>query len=183
MATLKIISRQNKTMNPLSDSHKYHDDYAVDDVIRYCIQYCKTPSRLIGGYAVNIDQAAYEMHRLAAVFGKDTGLRLRHMILSFSNQEIQAMGANAPEYVFQIADYAARYYGFDYQIIFAVHEDTGNLHTHLVMSTVNYNTGQKYGGKKEDFYAFISYLSIFLWEQYGLCLKVVPDKEIPRHTW
>lgn len=182
MPTLKVIHQNNEVINAQVGCRKYHDGSALDTVIAYCLQDCKVPSKLVGSYGVNINQAAFEMHRLAQAFGKDNGLRLRHMILSFSDQELKAMRSRAPEYVYRIADYAARYYGGEYQIIYAVHEDTGRLHAHLVMNTVNYKTGLKYRGDKKDYYVFQNYLGSFLWNQYGMELQVVPDREVaPPH--
>lgn len=177
MPTLKVIHHNDNNWNERAGCRKYHDDVALDTVISYCIQDPKTPSMLIGGYGVNLNQAAFEMHRLSQAYGKDSGLRLRHMILSFSDQELKRMKIRAPEFVFKIADYAAQYYGYEHQIIYAVHEDTGRLHAHLVMNTVNYRTGQKYRGDKKDYYEFQHYLGKFLHTQFGMNLNVVSDKE------
>lgn len=83
MPTLKVIHQNNEVINAQVGCRKYHDGSALDTVIAYCLQDCKVPSKLVGSYGVNINQAAFEMHRLAQAFGKDNGLRLRHMILSF----------------------------------------------------------------------------------------------------
>ena len=183
MPTLKVVYLNDSTWYETTGCRKYHDDDALDTVISYCIQDCKTPSLLIGGYGVNLSQAAFEMQRLSSAYGKDNGLRLRHMILSFSDHELKKMGKRAPEFVSKISDYAARYYGYEYQIIYAVHEDTGRLHSHLVMNTVNYQTGKKYRGDKEDYYSFLRYLGSFLRVQYGMELWVASDKaeDTPPH--
>ena len=184
MPTLKVVYQNDNTWNETTGCRKYHDDDALDAVISYCIQDYKTPSMLIGGYGVNLSQAAFEMHRLSSAYGKDNGLRLRHMILSFSDQELKRMGTRALEIVFRITDYAARYYGYEYQIIYAVHEDTDHLHSHLVMNTVNYQTGKKYRGDKKDYYSFLGYLGRFLKIQYGMDLWVAPDRaeDTPSHV-
>lgn len=184
MPTLKVIYQNDNYWNEMIGYRKYYDDDALDTVISYCIQDCKTPSMLIGWYGVNPNQAAFEMHRLSSAYGKDNGLRLRHMILSFSDQELKQMGTRAAEFVFKITDYVALYYRNEYQIIYAVHEDTGRLHSHLVMNTVNYRTGKKYRGDKKDYYSFLSYLGSFLQVQYGMKLWVVPDRaeDTPPHA-
>ena len=140
MPTLKVVYQNDNTWNETTGCRKYHDDDALDTVISYCVQDRKTPSMLIGGYGVNLNQAAFEMHRLSSAYGKDNGLRLRHMILSFSDQELKKMGKRAPELVFKITDYAALYYRNGYQIIYAVHEDTGRLHSHLVMKAARFSS-------------------------------------------
>ena len=86
MPALKVICMQDTYWNHVTGCSKYHDSEAVDTVLSYCVQECKTPSSLIGGYGVNVKQASYEMQRLTDAYGKSNGLHLRHMVLSFSNR-------------------------------------------------------------------------------------------------
>ncbi len=55
----------------------------------------------------------------------------------------------------ELAKEMAAYYGKEYQIVFAVHVKPDSLHVHFVMNAVNYITGLKHKGKKDDLYAFI----------------------------
>jgi len=125
---------------------------------------------------VSPNQAAYEMQLIAEVYGKTEGLRLRHMVLSFSAEEMKFGRTRKYIEVERIAQYAASYYKNDYQIIYAVHEDAKNLHIHFVMNTVSYRTGRKYRGDKADYYAFQSYLGSFLKEYYKMSLCVASDR-------
>ena len=154
MATFKVIGR--------GQNGKYMDDYAREDVIAYVLQNDKTPHHCIGGAAVNIYNALQEMTLLARAFHKDTGLRLRHSVISFENDRgITLKAAN------QIAQQAIAYFGSAYQIIYAVHEDTEHLHIHLVMNSVSYLDGMKYHGSKKDYYSFIGYMKVVL-RPYGI---------------
>lgn len=175
MPVLKVICHQNQFFLERTGVRKYQDDAALDDVISYCMDAKKTPRQLMKGYGVNLSQPAYEMRRLAESYGKDKGLRLRHMILSFSAQEIKRFRFHVYDSIAKIADYTARYYAGQYQILHCIHEDSNCLHVHFVMNTVNYQTGKKHAGKKDDYYNFQHYLRTFLAEYYNLPLIVVQD--------
>jgi len=155
---------------------KYQDDLALENVISYCTNENKTPHRLIGGFGVNLNQAAYEMQRLAEAYDNYNGVRLRHMVLSFSRQEVRRFRSHVYDALLKIADYAARYYGGQYQIIYTIHKDSCYPHIHFVMNTVNFLTGKKYPGTKEDYYRFQHYLGSFLAEYYNLQLITVSDR-------
>lgn len=169
MPLLKVICGPQESWTGSTASH-YHDDDARTDVIAYCLNPRKTPSGYVGGCAVNVNQAAFEMDLLARAYGKENGLRLRHMVLSFSDQEMRKLGGRKHGFsrLNQIAQYAIAYYGNEYQIIYAVHEDSDHGHIHIVMTTVNYRTGKKYGGQKADYYRFQRYLGSFLKDPFGI---------------
>lgn len=88
------------------------------------------------------------------------------MILSFDTQEtISAYDAN------QIAYRLALWYSNKYQILWAVHEDTDNIHIHFVMNTTSYLDGRKYRGEKYDYYEFRAYVAKILFT-YGCKLEM-----------
>ena len=149
----------------------YCDDYALHDVINYITQIYKTPHRMIGVYGVRPGNAAMQMKFVARAYNKYTGQRLRHSILSFSENDHVTL-----EQAYIIADAAARFYKDLYQIIFAIHEDTDNLHVHFVMNQVSYITGCKYRGSKKDYFEFIKYLNNVC-RMYGIKLITVKDNE------
>ena len=99
------------------------------------------------------------MHDVAVAYEKNSGLRLRHSILSFApNENVSA--AEAAE----IAQEAINYYGDAYQIISAVHEDTDDIHIHFVMNQISYVDGSRYRGKKSDYYQYQKHLKKILSE-------------------
>lgn len=149
---------------------KYHDGKAYESVISYCI----TPEKaaFVGGFGVNLAQAAYEMERVAQAFGNEKGLHLRHWILSFEQKEFGRR--KKIDILKQIAWRAASYYASQYQIIYAIHQDNNNPHIHFVMSTTNFLTGGKYPGTKEDYYAYQQHLKDILFP-YGMYLAPVAD--------
>ena len=177
MPVLKVICHQDPRFARMSVP-KYHDDEALESVISYCQDFNKTATELVGGFGINVSQAAYEMDLLAHAYGKQKGLRLRHWILSFTDEEVRKVKRIDrkvyPE-LKKFAWYAAAYYGSQYQIVFAVHTDSHCPHIHFVMNTVSYRTGLKYDGKKRDYFDYRQYLSAFF-AQYGMQVIPVPDQ-------
>lgn len=149
---------------------KYHDGKAYESVISYCMNPEK--ASFVGGFGVNLTQAAYEMERVAQAFGNENGLHLRHWILSFEQKEFGSR--KKIDVLKQIAWRAAGYYASQYQIIYAIHQDNNNPHIHFVMSTTNFVTGGKYPGTKEDYYNYQRYLKDVL-SPYGMYLTAVAD--------
>ena len=150
MPTLKVKYKQDEFYLDQSGQRKYYDAKARENVIQYIFRPDKTPHGLIGGWAVDPMYAASQMNYLSKAYGKEDGLQLRHFILSFSEKEVQRMGQCALIRIDEYAQYAALYYGGEYQIVYAVHEDSRHLHVHFVLNTLNYRTGKKYPGDKED---------------------------------
>lgn len=100
-----------------------------------------------------LERAAQEMEAVAKAFGKNKGKRVRHSELSFSAEE----GISAEQ-----ADLYAReivlHYAPEYQIVYAVHDDTENTHIHFVMNQISYVDGHRYQGKKKDYYDFMRHI-------------------------
>ena len=153
MAVFKVMHRKNTPTSPKFPGKKYHDENSLYDVIPYCCNPQKTKSGYIGCFGASVPYAAEQMDKLAIAYGKACSIRLRHMMLSFGPGE-----RITPFLAYQIAYQAAWYYGREYQILFAVHENKQLLHVHFVMNTVSYLDGHKYAGKREDYYEFQDYL-------------------------
>ena len=167
-------------IHSLNDNYtgkKYFDDDAYNSVINYCLRDNKTPDNYIGGFGVNVNQAALEMELIAKSYGRNDRKRLRHFVLSFSAKEARKLNK---KYCFEelnrIGWYAASFYGNEYQIIYAVHQDAEHPHIHFVQSMINYKTGKKYRGERGE-YKFRNYLGKMLMEYYGFQLRVVVGDE------
>ena len=74
-------------------------------------------------------------------------------MLSFSKEERVTPGI-ANNYALGIKEY----YADEFQIVYAVHNNTDDVHIHFVMNTVSYLDGHKYAGKREDYYEFQDHL-------------------------
>lgn len=161
MAILKVNHGGNTPFYSGSTTKKYYDENALYDVITYCCDPGKAISGLIGGFGINVQYAAAQMDGLARAYRQADGIRLRHMELSLAPKE-----RISAKRLFRIAYDVAQYYGWEYQILYAVHEDTPNKHVHFVMNTVSYRDGHKYAGKREDYYRFRNHVAAVL-EPYG----------------
>ena len=162
MAIYKVIGK--------GQDRKYFDDNALNEVISYIFRPNKIPSRYIGGYGVHLKDSAEQMNMVAILYGKNHGVRLRHSVLSFEEKEhISHSVAN------MIADSIALYYAPEYQIVYAVHEDTDTVHIHFVMNQVSYTDGHKYSGSKQEYYDFINYMRN-IGSEYGIKIKNVSDE-------
>lgn len=168
MVCLKVVCIENPVF--AVGNGKYHDQSAIQDVISYCQNPQKTINHYCGGLAVNYHHAAQQMDDIALAYGKQHGVRLRHMVLSFSpDEQIHPLRVN------WIGRQIAAYYSGRFQIIYAVHEDTENLHIHFVMNMVSYIDGKKYEGGRQDYYLFQQHVRKTLKDNGCLSLTVVKD--------
>lgn len=149
---------------------KYYDEDARYDVVNY-ILYSDQAIRYCGCYGVNLIDIAESMDLVAAQYGKNSGVKLRHFIISFSPFE-----KVSPEKANEIGKVAASYFGREYQVVYSVHESADNLHIHIVINSVSYIDGHRYGGTKKEFYGFINYMERAL-QQFGIhSLRYVSDR-------
>ena len=133
------------TVKFLNAAGKYDDQAARDDVIRYITQKCKTPSGFIGACGVDLPYAARQMQEVSAAFKKENKVRIRHFVVSFYYNEYMT-----PYKANMIASMIAEELGRVYQCVYAVHEDTDQVHVHFAFNPVSYVNGYKYSGTKEE---------------------------------
>lgn len=158
----------------ISYAQKYHDDNAIPDVVRYICQTGKTPSRMIGGVGIDMNHIAESMIAVSKQFGKYSRIRLHHFVVSFPD------GLKKPELLPNIAQHIANCIGRNYQIVYAVHEDTKHLHIHFVFNAVSYIDGTKYRGGMKEYYELIGCVSSIL-SVYHL-YPLVPVKYNPEQS-
>lgn len=158
MATLKTCNKKGK----------YHDLTARETVVRYINNPYKTIHGFCGGVHVTENDIADSMEKVAQQFGKTNGVKLRHFVLSFTPDEI-----DKPEIANAIACQIAMFIGREYQVAFAVHENTENLHIHLVFNSISYVDGHRYYGKKKEYYDLVNFVKHQLYHNYGLYLVTV----------
>lgn len=138
---------------------KTHD--SLETVIHY-ILYKKNSDILwdyIGGAGTNPYNAAFQFRAIKKYFRKDDESRrqLRHFVVSFDNKAcVDAYTA------FLLAGEISKFYSDKYQLIYAVHEDSDNLHIHFGMNTVSYVDGSMYSEGYGDYYRLVSYVNNLL---------------------
>ena len=179
MPVYKVI---HISKNPLfCEGKKYHDDTALYAVSNYIMADRVNYFVSINGFGVDLRNPALSMDMVAKAYGKDSGLRLRHSVLSFSDNEVSQLASTLEdqlEVIDRIAWFSGEYYGREYQMIYGIHPEKGHIHVHYMMSTLNYNTGLKYDGKKSDYYAYKRFLNDFFQEFFGWYVIFVQDKLI-----
>ena len=135
-------------------AEKYKDPYAISDIVGYVQNYDKTGG-MIGGWGVNPGTAAQEMELLAKLWHKQEGTRLRHWVITFSEEELERiterLNCSLKNAMMQLGYAFSRYYANEYQIVFGVHRNTEHPHIHFVMNTVAYTDGHKYTGTKAKY--------------------------------
>lgn len=141
---------------------KYYDNNSRESVVNYITNPYKTPDGYIGSLALAGNEYANEMDELAIKYGKNTGVRLRHFVISFESWEI-----NNPSLAYQIGEEIVEYLGREYQTVFSVHQDTDQLHIHIVINAVSYLDGHRYQGTRGEFYGFKEWVDMVL-KRYGI---------------
>ena len=141
---------------------KYYDDNSRASVINYILNPHKTPGNYTGTVGLLSYDYADEMEQTAISFNKNKGVKLRHFVIAFESYEVKD-----PLTAFQIAYRIAKYLGREYQTVFSVHEDTSQLHIHIVINSVSYIDGHRYRGTREEFYALRKYIDNIL-KHYGI---------------
>lgn len=116
---------------------KYENPDAVDKVISYILRLDNI--NLAGGYGIvlaNKREIIEHFHKVKIYYGKTDGKQIRHFIFSV-NKKLYFK----PEHVKQLGYLIGRYFENDYQVVFAVHDDSQNLHIHMGVNTVAYTNG------------------------------------------
>lgn len=147
MALFKMISTKGK----------YQDDMAIPTLINYITRSDKTPSDIIAGSNIDIDNIAESMIQVSESFNKNSGNRAYHFIVSFMPHEIHMKGL-----LICMANDICRYFEDEFQIVYALHEDTYYPHLHFVFNAVSYVDGHKYRSSKNDFRRLYNYIKSVL---------------------
>ena len=151
----------------INQKGKYHDANAKMSVINYILNKKKMPSNYFGSMYVNPLNPASSMQKVSSFYGKENGVQIRHFSVSFDKSEI-----SDPAVVNAIANELMHYIAKCYQVIYAVHENTEQLHFHMAFNTVNHITGERYRGNKSEYYALLNMIKNIV-RKYGV-YKVYP---------
>lgn len=136
---LKFINGRNRQLSQLAE----------------IVEYVKNPDKnshgLYAGAGVRVTHAAEDMKTVKVLKNKTTGRQYIHFVVSF-DRGVAALTAHAVG--MRILDY----YGQNFQIIMAVHDNTENVHCHFVLNTVGLGTRKFSQSKREmlDFREFIN---------------------------
>lgn len=92
-----------------------------------------------GGFnIINLNKTADEMITIKNYFNEFGGKLIIHFIVSFERKDY---------FIFADAVYFANlvcgFFSARFQIVYAVHEDTDNLHIHFIMNTISFVDGKR----------------------------------------
>lgn len=127
----------------------HQNDNARSLLYDYIMQPNKIPHQLVGRESVGAN-VVEEMNQTAQQFNKDSRIRVRHFMVSYT-----PFDTTDPTVVDAIAREVAAYLGQRYQVAYAVHEDTENLHFHIMFNAVSYVDGYKYHGDKAEHFQLL----------------------------
>ena len=123
MAIIKVVKRSGKTYTSLKKVLSYVGEKATET------------------YGINCNEdytkVAYEFFETKDYFKKTDGRQYRHYIQSFSPNEI------SKEKVLEIAVKWTEKAFQGHEVFIAVHNDKEHLHSHFIVNTVNFETGEK----------------------------------------
>lgn len=144
MSTYRVIG--------IGERGKFFDENAYHDANAYIFNHKKAV--YIGGAGItSAETAAEEMQQVARYFGKDKGKRVRHSVLSFAEKE-NVTAEQADRFAKEII----QFYAPEFQITYAVHENTDDTHIHFLMNQISHQDGHRYEGKKKDYYGFMEHI-------------------------
>ncbi len=137
-------------------------------------------SILVGSHNCNADTALQEMLTAKRKFGKLDKRQGYHFIISFKKQEVR------PETAMEITQkFVERYFGDDFQCLYATHDNTEHVHSHILFNSVSWRTGKKYRYEKGDWARKIQPIVNELCKEYGLSIQdiEVGTKEKEPEKW
>ena len=121
---------------------------------------------LVGSHNCNADTALQEMLATKRNFGKMDKRQGYHFIISFKKQEVR------PETAMEITQkFVERYFSDDFQCLYATHDNTEHVHSHILFNSVSWRTGRKYRYEKGDWAKEIQPIVNELCKEYGLSIQ------------
>ena len=123
MAIIKVVKKSGKTHTSLKKVLNYVGEKAYETYGINCSE--------------NYQKVAYEFFETKNYFKKTDGRQYRHYIQSFSPNEI------SKEKVLEVATKWAEKAFQGHEVFIAVHNDKEHLHSHFIVNTVNFETGEK----------------------------------------
>lgn len=136
--------------------------------LKRSIEYITVPEktqngRLIGAVNCTAENAYEQMRQTKVKFDKNSQRQGYHIVLSFKEDEVDA------DNVFEITQkFVQEYLGSRYETVFAVHDNTDHLHSHIIYNSVSFVDGKKYHYSKGDWEKDIQPITNRLCEEYGL---------------
>lgn len=169
MATSKILYMRDC-------GNAYHGKH-LKAALDYIMDGDKTQDgRLAAGVNCLPDVAFEQMKQTKKEFGKIDKRQAYHLIISFPEGEADA------DTVFELTGrFVKKYLGDRYEAVYAVHDNTAHIHSHIVFNSVSFVDGKKYRYEKGDWAREIQPVINRLCEEYGLStIEIETDRVKPQ---
>lgn len=137
-----------------TSSGNYHNTDAVDKVIKYILKKeSRCPDKYnvfgsIGTYHNKIPKIIEDFKKVKKIHEKNDGVQIKHLIISFEN-----IPDISPQKLEKLIIRVLKTFSHDFQLVYAVHEDTDNLHIHVGINSVSF-TGKKFDFVNSDMWKF-----------------------------
>lgn len=152
----------------------------LKQALDYIVEEYKTGGgKWVSSINCQVDNAYEQMRKTKLHFGKTDQRQGYHMIISFTEGEIDA------ETAFEvIGRFANEYLGQDYEALYSIHDNTDHIHGHLIFNSVSFRTGRKYRYEKGDWAKKIQPITNRLCEEYGLStIEISEDRARPSENY
>src|SRR5699024_7586526 len=90
------------------------------------------------GYNLDIDYAKSQMRQTREMSSNNDGTQAHHVIQSVKPDEV------TPEKANQVGLELAKKLAPNHEVAVYTHDDTNHVHNHIVINSVNFETGKKY---------------------------------------
>lgn len=128
--------------------------------------------RLVGAINCQVDTAFEQMKETKRLFGKIDKRQGYHLILSFKEDEVY------PDTGMEITQkFVQEYLGKEYEAVYAVHDNTDHVHSHIIFNSVSFVSGKKYRYEKGDWARDIQPITNRLCEEYGLSIIDIEERK------
>lgn len=117
---------------------------SIKNILEYITQESKTETRLISGKDCMPETALAEMELIKDIYRKKNGRQYIHIVQSFDPKEILTH-EQANKIGVELAE---RFTGF--QAVIATHKDRNHIHNHILLNSVNFETGYKFQQSQKE---------------------------------
>ena len=165
MAISKILHMKDTG----SSFHGRHLKRALD----YVMNPEKTQDgRLTGGINCQPDTAFEQMKETKRKFGKTDKRQGYHLVISFQEGEAD------PDLAYEFTQkFVEEFLGKSYEAVYAVHDNTEHVHSHIIFNSVSFVDGKKFRYEKGDWAGKIQPITNRLCEEYGLSVLDIEEEQ------
>lgn len=138
------------------------------------LRYAEKRSEVSCGVNCDVEYVRSQMTATREIWGKNSGIQAKHVVQSFKPGEV------TPELANQIGQELAKEIAKGHEVAIYTHADKEHIHNHIVINSVNVETGKKYVDNAKNLY-FIREQSDRLCEKHDLSVIKEPSAKQRYH--